>query len=300
MLSGCSDGDDLIWDFYNHSVYMAVKDADGRDLLDPATDGNILNEGLQVTYKGKKYALLSDLYTRATCPRELGFRLMEWKGSYYLSFGEFDPGGYRRESFIIEWGDGTRDEVTFDLYTTWKRDDPTIHRRLWLNGEELPVNSPVDLYLDLVREPADPAAPDYRNESIVFAVRNAEGEDLLDPFLENNICRQEIVVKYAGKSYSAGWWGQSYLPVRKLALRLDTDPKTECGTLSFGEFSPLGGYRDETFSIDWGNGRTDEVSFDLYVEKGGSGVSAVHRALKFNGEECELNPEQSMWIRIVL
>lgn len=75
MLVGCSD--DLIWDFYNHSVYVAVKDAAGRDLLDPATEGNILNEGLQVSYDGKEYPLLSDLSTRATCPRELGFRLTE-------------------------------------------------------------------------------------------------------------------------------------------------------------------------------------------------------------------------------
>lgn len=190
--------------------------------------------------------------------------------------------------------------MTFDLYTTWKRQKPTIHRRLWLNGREQPVDSPVDLYLNLEREPAEPPAPDFYNQSIVFTVENADGADLLDPYREDNICRSGIVVKYAGESYSAGWWGPSYLPPRKLALRLGTDPDIGRGVLSFGEFSPLGNYRGATFSIDWKNGRTDEVSFDLYVEKSPAGIKNVHRTLKLNGEDCELNAEGDMWISIVL
>lgn len=300
MLVGCSNGDDLIWDFYNHSVYFAVKDATGRDLLDPATEGNILNEGLRIVYNGEEYPLLSDLYTRATLPRELGFRLAEWKGCHYLTFGEFDPGGYRGEAFVVEWGDGTRNEVVFDLYTTWKRGEPTIHRRLWLDGAEQPVDSPVDLYLNLVREAADPVFPDYRNEAIVFTVEDADGADLLDPYREDNVCNTGIEIKYGGESYRADWWGPSYLPPRKLALRMDTDSETGRGILSFGDFSPLRNYRGETFSIDWKNGRTDEVSFDLYVEPGDAGVPTVRRALKLNGEEYELEAGAGMRIGIVL
>jgi hypothetical protein len=58
-----------------------------------------------------------------------------------LRFGEFGPNyDYKGETFTIHWGDGTSDEVKFDLYITWKKGDPTIHDKIWLNGEQKNVD----------------------------------------------------------------------------------------------------------------------------------------------------------------
>jgi len=54
----------------------------------------------------------------------------------YLSFGEFSPtSNYTNTKFTIDWGDGTKDEITFDLYITWKDYQPTVHSNVSLNGK---------------------------------------------------------------------------------------------------------------------------------------------------------------------
>ncbi|EXY94109.1 putative lipoprotein [Bacteroides fragilis str. 3998 T(B) 4] len=59
-----------------------------------------------------------------------------------LSFGEFSPEHqYKGETFTIHWGDGTKDVVKFDLYITWKKQNPTIHKRLYLNDKEYSKDS---------------------------------------------------------------------------------------------------------------------------------------------------------------
>lgn len=35
--------------------------------------------------------------------------------------------------------------------------------------------------------------------------------------------------------------------------------------LSFGEFSPTDNYRDQRFTVEWEDGSTTEVEFDLYI-----------------------------------
>lgn len=77
-------------------------------------------------------------------PRPLGLRkevLGEAK-ERVLSFGEFSPEHqYKGETFTIHWGDGTKDVVKFDLYITWKKQNPTIHKRLYLNDKEYSKDS---------------------------------------------------------------------------------------------------------------------------------------------------------------
>ncbi len=68
----------------------------------------------------------------------------------------------------------------------------------------------------------------------------------------------------------------------------------------FGQFVPVsftfgdlhlgkeGGYHEETFTIDWGDGTTSEVAFDFYVtwhfeEKWGFDVPTIHKRLWIDG-----------------
>ena len=77
-------------------------------------------------------------------PRSLVLRkgLLGKEKKRVLSFGEFSPEHkYKGETFTIHWGDGTKDVVKFDLYITWKKQDPTIHKKLYLNGKEYSEDS---------------------------------------------------------------------------------------------------------------------------------------------------------------
>ena len=46
----------MVWDFVNYTVEFAVEDAEtGEDLLDSATEGNILGQEIKVIYNEKEY-----------------------------------------------------------------------------------------------------------------------------------------------------------------------------------------------------------------------------------------------------
>ncbi len=120
----------------------------------------------------------------------------------------------------------------------------------------------------------------YGGWSVSFAVENAAGDNLLDSGFEGNILGQEIFAEYEGEIFPlheavetralppAEWYGLRYgawggNPVR----------------MQFGEFSASKNYRDERFTIDWGDGTTTEVKFDLFVRGG-----RVRRTLWIDGE----------------
>ncbi len=138
-----------IRDFITYPVEFAVEDAEtGEDLLDPATEGNILEQEIKVIYNGTEYPrwtkaglgawFIEDITsTRYNMPMPFALR-WGWSisaYSYLVAFGEFDPTqDFHQESFIIDWGDGTQNEIILDCYITWKGYDPTVHTALWVDG----------------------------------------------------------------------------------------------------------------------------------------------------------------------
>lgn len=164
ILAGC--GPKTKWDYPNSNISIIVRDAAGRNLCNPNGSGFdcILPDGITITYNGVEY----DLYipgvspTRATEPdmpkwTEDGRKPFRWNersdDGAMLQFGEFsvDTKNYRGETFTIDWGDGTRSEVTFDLYATsnGKKKQPTVHQATWVDGE---VNSGTSLIVNIVKD----------------------------------------------------------------------------------------------------------------------------------------------------
>lgn len=141
----------MVWDFVNYAVEFAVEFAKtGEDLLDPATEGNILEQEIKVIYNGTEYPrwtkaglgawFIEDITsTRYNMPMPFALR-WGWSNSaysYLVAFGEFDPTqDFHQESFIIDWGDGTQNEIVLDCYITWKGNDPTVHTTLWVDGTQ--------------------------------------------------------------------------------------------------------------------------------------------------------------------
>lgn len=70
--TSCDDDEgSIVWDFTPVTVKMDVVDAQGNDLLDPDTSGNLLESGITATFCGKDYdivdprAVLADAQSRA-------------------------------------------------------------------------------------------------------------------------------------------------------------------------------------------------------------------------------------------
>lgn len=149
MFAGCEshNKDDRIWDFVNWDVVLIVDSSRGN-LLDPKTEGNILDNDITIDYDRKIYRL-NEPRTRETMARWEGLRIGKYygyqgdNGTPAMLFGEFKTStkGFHGETFVIDWGDGTHSAVMFDLYITWAwnkkkgYDEPTVHKKIWIDGE---------------------------------------------------------------------------------------------------------------------------------------------------------------------
>ena len=147
-MSACSNNDNTAEELpLNHPLpfnfLFIVQDADGNDLLDAKTPGNILSQPIKAIYNGKELPLdsMKDKWVPAN-PIEINFSgltLHEGGDSYYLEFGLFDSQkDYKNETFIIDWGDGSTITVTFSRYynrapTGEKKD---FHYEVLVNGKQ--------------------------------------------------------------------------------------------------------------------------------------------------------------------
>ncbi|MDR0907837.1 MAG: hypothetical protein LBM63_04445 [Rikenellaceae bacterium] len=152
VFATCDIQDDRIWDFNNPNVCFFVKNAAGENLLDPNVEGNILDNEITVDYNGQVFGMDS-VQTRALPPVWYGLRVEPYSdvldGTPVLKFGEFSPvEDYHGETFTINWGDDTSDEVKFDLYI--KR-EPNVIKSLWFNGELLPKPTTLNFVLNIVK-----------------------------------------------------------------------------------------------------------------------------------------------------
>lgn len=139
LFTACSkdeEGGDIVWDFWNYNMVFAVSDAAGRDLLDPAVAENLLGNDIRINYRKEEF-VLSD-QSRASDRGKLALRhgYDDASSRYVLAFGSFSPSdNYHGQVFSIDWGDGTRNDLTFDCYVQWSGDEPLIRKRLLVDGE---------------------------------------------------------------------------------------------------------------------------------------------------------------------
>ena len=99
--TACDDSgsDDMIWDFAPIELHIAVQDAQGNDLLNPETPGNIAKQGIKAIYNGKIYE--------------------------------------KDVPISQDWNDGTQDVITFSSKLIWKsKNKPVFDRKFCLNGKD--------------------------------------------------------------------------------------------------------------------------------------------------------------------
>ena len=126
----CSDDNDerYIWDVNPYCINVLVQDSEGNDLLGDCSK-------IEYEYNGDIYTV-NDA-TRALPAEFYGLcRFVNKKGSYFLSFGEFDGDkDVTDEEIIIHWGDGTSDCIQFSNDCNIKGKNLEIERVVKLNGK---------------------------------------------------------------------------------------------------------------------------------------------------------------------
>ena len=144
----CSEDRFLIWDVSGVSYYITMEDTDGHDLLDPASEDNLLNT-INVIYDGKTYTPEVPEYfqnnapatlTRAYFPVFRGLRL-EWdylKSEYYLVFGEFS--GESKSTYneiLLTIAPGVTKKMSFFNNCEWHAGEPHITRHFYYEDKEI-------------------------------------------------------------------------------------------------------------------------------------------------------------------
>ena len=133
-----------IWDFNGHNINFTVTDSKGNDLLNPEYSGNILKNNVTITYDNQTFKS-NDIELRLYLPEPLAIRKSYNQNlkKHLLTFGEFTPiDNLKNETFTIDWGDGTKDVVKFDLYMEWPNIyTPQIYKKLYLNEKEVAIEN---------------------------------------------------------------------------------------------------------------------------------------------------------------
>ncbi|MGL4333105.1 MAG: hypothetical protein ACRCZQ_11060 [Bacteroidales bacterium] len=146
LFSGCKEDEgDVVWDVYPVVYCMSVTDADGNDLLNPATPDALDYTKIKAVYKNKDYSCQIPegmASTKAYLPQFYGLQLRQEKGKFILYFGELEGAeSYRNETIILDYGDGSSDEISFNRDFKWnKGKEPLISQKWFLNGKEVSDN----------------------------------------------------------------------------------------------------------------------------------------------------------------
>ena len=144
---GCSDHDeidDLIIDFAPIQINVMAESQDGKDLLNPTVEGNLLTQNIKAVYRGEEYTNGASSKSRVYVPKFFGLITVKLQnGKYALSFGELDGGkDFKNEEIIIDWGDGKQDVITFSNTVKWEGKNPDITRSFQLNGKTVATDTP--------------------------------------------------------------------------------------------------------------------------------------------------------------
>lgn len=109
---------------------------------------------------------------------------------------------------------------------------------------------------------------DFINYNIYFSVKDAAGNNLLDPQVASNILGNEITVEYGDKSFPLeNSVDTRFNMPRPLGLRKEVLGEAKERVLSFGEFSPEHQYKDLYDSLGRWNERCGKIRLIYHLEE---------------------------------
>lgn len=147
-LNSCKKEHLWLTDYPRSYIEFYVTDQDGNNLLDPAFSGNILNQDITMEYNNTIYPRIDndiEFYPIEEEPTKASYHpfngLMTNTVNNTLKIGYFNQStDYEQASFTIDWGNGSKDVITFDQKSVpYDPDDGDLYAncQYWLNGRSV-------------------------------------------------------------------------------------------------------------------------------------------------------------------
>ena len=128
----------IIQDWVPIEIYVKVSNAEGQNLLNPATPNNFVDKEISAEWMEETYVADSVSFwekqhtTRVYLPEMKGLMYITKDGEPMLYFGELaGDGDYNDEPLTIRWPDGSTDVITIKN----KAHLSSADRKFKLNGE---------------------------------------------------------------------------------------------------------------------------------------------------------------------
>lgn len=273
---GPKEGD--IWDFYPIEFRFTLTGENGEDLLNPATPGTYAGLKITATYDGETY--VKDVFkenkipyrSRAIFAQLYGIYTIQLEdGRYALQFGDLDGADtYKDATITLDWGNGTQDVITFSSRLKWKGHVPVFKRSYKLNGEEVDEDTcwpTIDIRKKgLENEITHDIAP------IVFSIflRDQQGYDLLNDFVDGHVYRDSVRAIFQGKEYYVNKDvsdSRAYTPnFTGLTLPWHDQNNTQAYPLYFGELDGTQTFDNDTIIMVWDTLGRDTITFTSKME----------------------------------
>ena len=297
------------WDFYPINFYFTLTGENGEDLLNPATPGSYAGLNITATYEDKTYEkdVFEDNkvpYSRAYFAHLFGIYTTQLEdGRYALCFGELDGADtYKDATLTLQWGDGTTDVVTFSSKLKWKGHDPVINRSFKLNGTEVVKDTPRPL-IDIKKTALDYSLDmEWNITPLTFSIflRNKNGYDLLNSFVDNYVYNDSVKAIFQGKEYYLNKKPENrvILPdFTGLTRPWHDQNDTRAYPIYFGELDGTETFENEMLIMDWSTLGRDTITFTSKMEWK-NGKPTFIRRYRLNGEEVDKDTARPI-IRIV-
>jgi hypothetical protein len=298
-----------IWDFSPINFYFTLTGENGEDLLNPATPGSYAGLNITATYEDKTYEkdVFEDNkvpYSRAYFAHLFGIYTTQLEdGRYALCFGELDGADtYKDATLTLQWGDGTTDVITFSSKLKWKGHNPVINRSFKLNGTEVVKDTPRPL-IDIKKTALDYSLDmEWDITPLTFSIflRNKNGYDLLNSFVDNYVYQDSVKAIFQGKEYylNKKLENRVILPEFTGLTRPWHDQNdTRAYPIYFGELDGTETFENEMLIMDWNTLGRDTITFTSKMEWK-NGKPTFIRSYSLNGEEVDKDTARPI-IRII-
>ena len=241
-------------------------------------------------------------YGRAYLAHLFGIYTTQLKdGRYALEFGELDSADeYKNKKLTIEWGNGTKDVITFSSKLRWKFGKPVFNRSFKLNGEEVAKDTPSPV-ID-IRKKGLAQNMIWDLAPLVFNIYllDDKGRDLLNTTVDGHVDLDSVKAIFQGKEYYLNKKpeNRAILPdFTGLTRPWHDQNDTRAYPIYFGELDGTETFENEMLIMDWSTLGRDTITFTSKMEWK-NGKPTFIRRYSLNGEEVDKDTARPI-IRIV-
>jgi len=133
---GKNEDDDIIWDIANFKIEIQVVNGQGQNVT-----SQVASMAPKAVWNGKTYELNANrkqvnVAARTRALMAVFEGLFTDEGRLY--FGELSGSDtYQDATLVIQWGDGTSNEIKFNHELVWKDNEPIFNQSFWLDGKRV-------------------------------------------------------------------------------------------------------------------------------------------------------------------